>query len=62
MEIKQALSIVAQAIDVAVANGSFKSADDVAVVSAAKKTVEKYVEDCEASKGAQKNLPKKESK
>jgi hypothetical protein len=39
MEVNQALSIIFQAIDVAVASGSFKSSRDVATVEQAKQVV-----------------------
>jgi hypothetical protein len=45
MEINQAVSILSQAIDVAVASGSFKSSKDVAVVNLALEITLKFVKD-----------------
>jgi hypothetical protein len=43
MEINQALSILSQAMDLAVGSGAFKASKDVAVIEAAKETLVKYV-------------------
>lgn len=62
MEIEQALSVLTQAINVAVGGGVFKTSDDVAVVQVAKETLIKFVEANNSKPEAEEAAPLKKAK
>lgn len=58
MELKQAIEVVSQAINIALGNGGFKATQDVAVIHTALETIKRF----ESESNVAKQLPTKKDK
>ena len=56
MELKQAIEVVTQAINIAVGSGAFKNTKDVAVINTALESIVKFKQEQEP-KGEMKSVP-----
>jgi len=60
MELKQALEVLTQAINIAVGSGTFKTTKDVSIINVALDTILRFEQEQNASKEVEAIGPKKE--